>query len=133
MSKTEEVTSIMPIDQGMVSAIRSSIQDNADRGLKVASKWSAELLMSIANAKRASFRQKEELHGILLGAEGDRALELDEADEIDTARRCMDSRQYLRAEHYARECRSAKGIFIYVYSRFLVRDYLLFPIACAQP
>ncbi|KAK7059079.1 anaphase-promoting complex subunit cdc27 [Paramarasmius palmivorus] len=113
---------IILVNEPIISALRASIQDNAERGLQVASKWSAELLISIPSIKRPMFHKKSDIgiHDVFFG--GDRALEQDEADEIDAARRCMDSRQYLRAEYHARECRSAKGIFLYVYSRFLTSE-----------
>ncbi|KAL0577901.1 Anaphase-promoting complex subunit 8 [Marasmius crinis-equi] len=49
-------------------------------------------------------------------------LEVEESDEIESARRCMDSRDYLRASYYAKGCRSPQGVFLYVYSQFLVSE-----------
>ncbi|KAF9262190.1 TPR-like protein [Marasmius fiardii PR-910] len=54
----------------------------------------------------------------------DRAFEVEESDEIEAARRCMESRHYIRAAHYAKGCRSLKGVFLYVYSKFIVSEQI---------
>lgn len=54
--------------------------------------------------------------------ERNRELELEDkdADHITTARALMDSREYTRAAHWLKDCKSSKAIFLRVYSEYLV-------------
>ncbi|KAL0063298.1 Anaphase-promoting complex subunit 8 [Marasmius tenuissimus] len=125
---------MMEVDEKMLSDIRRSVQDTADRGLKVASRWSAEMLLSLPSSLRDAMKDAWKPDPTISTAnatpfdalEGkldiNRTLEVEEMDEIESARRCMESRDYLRAAYYAKRCRSAQGVFLYVYSRFLVSE-----------
>lgn len=58
-----------------------------------------------------------------------RALELDleyqEEDVLATARACIEAREFLRATHLLRECRSSKARFLSVYSQFIVSQFCI--------
>ncbi|KAK1226396.1 Anaphase-promoting complex subunit 8 [Marasmius sp. AFHP31] len=128
------MTQMLEVDEKMLSEIRHSVQDTADRGLKVASRWSAEMLLSLPSSLRDAMKDAWKPDPTMSTAnatpfdalEGkldiNRTLEVEEMDEIESARRCMESRDYLRAAYYAKRCRSAQGVFLYVYSRFLVSE-----------
>ena len=47
-------------------------------------------------------------------------LEEDETDELAAARAFADAKEYTRASHFLRTCKSAKGVFMHIYFRFLV-------------
>ncbi|KAG7086668.1 hypothetical protein E1B28_002608 [Marasmius oreades] len=121
---------ILEVDTKMLSEIRRSVRDTGDRGLKVASKWSAEILMSVPSTVKDAMIGAWLPDPTLSNATAtsfdhldlNRALEAEESDEIEAARRCMESRQYLRVSHFAKGCRSSKGVFLYVYSKFLISE-----------
>jgi hypothetical protein len=47
--------------------------------------------------------------------------ELREEDVLATARACMDAREFQRAVHLLRDCKSARARFLSVYNQFMVR------------
>ncbi len=47
-------------------------------------------------------------------------LEALDEDNITTARALMDAKEFTRAVHWVKDCRSAKAIFLSVYSQYLV-------------
>lgn len=61
-------------------------------------------------------------------AEDIRAMETDleyqEEDILITARACIDSREFMRAIHLLKECRSSKACFLSIYCQFIVSELI---------
>ncbi|KIL66252.1 hypothetical protein M378DRAFT_161115 [Amanita muscaria Koide BX008] len=137
------------VDAQMVHDIRNSVRECSDRGLAVTSKWAAELLLSIPPNKRTSSRPTPTfqtstparvrspapqpaaapLHAPASGyisADDTRVLEHDlesqEEDVLVAARACMDGREFSRAVHMLRDCRSSKARFLSTYCRFIASE-----------
>ena len=50
----------------------------------------------------------------------EREMERQDNDSIASARACMETREFLRAVHVLRECKSSKARFLSLYSKFMV-------------
>jgi anaphase-promoting complex subunit 8 len=50
----------------------------------------------------------------------EREMETQDIDSITSARACMETREFLRAVHVLRECKSPKARFLSLYSQFMV-------------
>jgi anaphase-promoting complex subunit 8 len=47
-------------------------------------------------------------------------LEAQDSDVLTTAKACVQAREFLRAVHLLRECKSSKARFLSIYSQFMV-------------
>ncbi|KAI0753942.1 cell division control protein 23 [Irpex lacteus] len=137
----------MEVDTEVVLALRNAARDCGERGLIVASKWAAELLVAISPSKRkkvaASGSQlstqatnvyqppnTDERHPQAprlqpMSAE-DMKQELDlqasEVDDLARGKTLMDNKQYTRAYEVLEHVNSAKGIFLKTYAQFLASE-----------
>lgn len=50
-------------------------------------------------------------------------LDFEEEDVLTTARGCIDLREFMRAIHLLKECRSSKARFLSIYCQFIVSDF----------
>jgi anaphase-promoting complex subunit 8 len=58
-------------------------------------------------------------------------LEWQDGDILTTARTCIEAREFLRAAHLLRDCKSSKALFLNIYSHFIVSKIVWFtPRAC---
>jgi anaphase-promoting complex subunit 8 len=140
------------VDQRMITSLRESVKDCSERGLAFASKWSAELLVSIpakklfatpsidpvpftstlARPRSSGSPTDPDLHlpphphaprtqpvpeSVRLR---ELELEIREGDFLTTALKCFEHREFPRAVYWLHECRSAKALFLSVYSQYMV-------------
>ncbi|KAJ6629450.1 hypothetical protein B0H10DRAFT_2208835 [Mycena sp. CBHHK59/15] len=129
MDFTEEITSV---DLQMVSDIRETAKESAERGLTFATKWALDLLRSVSEEKRNT--------AISTPLESPRPEdELREDDIFLNARKSVDEKQYMRAVHLLRECQSPKARFLSTYCCYImsekkaVRDWHLMDGSRYQP
>ncbi|KAF8743980.1 hypothetical protein AX14_013382 [Amanita brunnescens Koide BX004] len=144
------VSAVTSVDAQMVSDIRRAIKESSERGLAVASKWASELLLSIPSSKRmvssgtSTFQtstpaRTRSPHGgspapshalaqlsatpaALSSEDAELDLESQEEDVLVAARACMDAREFSRAIHLLRECRSTKSRFLSTYCQFIASE-----------
>jgi len=157
----------MTVNAEMVRALRDAARDCGERGLSSASKWAAEMLLSLPSSKRqppdtenlaaihtstpsrsrsprphspfsshipsaaapaASTTQPRHPHAPPLNSRPAqiRQQELEwealDADYITTARTFMDIKDFVRAVHWLKSCKSAKARFLSVYSQYLASE-----------
>lgn len=55
----------------------------------------------------------------------ERALEKEEEDTLFAARSCFEAREFYRATHLLKECKSSKARFLKLYCQFIVRQYMI--------
>lgn len=135
------------VDQKMITSLRDSVKECSDRGLAFASKWSAELLVSIPSKKLFARDTAAFSAATATRSPGDPALHLPphahapraqpvsetirlqeleletrEADFLITALKCFEHREFPRVVYWLHECRSAKALFLSVYSQYMVSN-----------
>ncbi|KAI0093061.1 cell division control protein 23 [Irpex rosettiformis] len=136
------------VSADLVAALRDAAQDCSERGLLVASKWAAELLVSISPFKRKmasatgsisrpySVSQtlpastSSDKHSQIINLQPlsqkqiKEELELQalESDELSLGKTLMDNKQYTRACEVLEHVSSAKGLFLKTYSQFLASE-----------
>ncbi|KAG6888244.1 hypothetical protein C0995_009557 [Termitomyces sp. Mi166 len=167
------MTTSLAVDTQMVAEIKSAIQECSDRGLILASKWAAELHLSIPPNKRklvnlsSSFipafststpaRARSPPTSTPFGGDSpgcpqkltqnplylnptrhadapllndrppdvramESELEAQEENILVTARACVHAKEFKRAIHVLRDCRSSKAHFLSIYSQFIAAE-----------
>ncbi|CCM01108.1 uncharacterized protein FIBRA_03156 [Fibroporia radiculosa] len=148
--------SFSTVDAETVAALRDAARDCSQRGLSYASKWAAELLLSVPLAKRQPqspaihtstparprsprppaptshapeiIAQPRHPHAPALCAlpedvrKEESEWEAHDADYIATARALIDGKDFIRAVHWLKPCRSSKARFLSVYSQYLASE-----------
>ncbi|KAI0036954.1 TPR-like protein [Vararia minispora EC-137] len=136
----------------MVDGLRAAVKESADRGLHYASKWAAELLASTPTHKRRSpFAPPPSilastpartpgsmappqlptpaLSAVLIPERnisawgGDTQADEDEDDVLNEGMACFQAREFARASHILKECRTSRGRFLRVYSQYLATPH----------
>ncbi|KAG5735114.1 Anaphase-promoting complex subunit 8 [Termitomyces sp. T112] len=167
------MTTPLAVDTQLVAEIKSAIRECSDRGLVLASKWAAELHLSIPANKRklvnlsssfipafststpARARSPPPSTPFTGGSPGspqkltqnprhsnparhpdapllndqppdvramESELEAQEEDILVTARACVHAKEFKRAIHVLRDCRSSKAHFLSIYSQFIAAE-----------
>ncbi|KAH8080266.1 hypothetical protein BXZ70DRAFT_640964 [Cristinia sonorae] len=153
------------MEDDVPTALRNAVQDCADRGLVVASKWASELLLSMSPSrlKNQSGLPSAGFHTSTparphsprafathpLAADNGQSianqtishphapamqppsleiqaremqLESLESDHIATGQAMLNTKEYTRAVHWLKDCKSAKAVYLRVYCEFLASE-----------
>ncbi|BFZ60881.1 Anaphase-promoting complex subunit 8 [Saitoella coloradoensis] len=115
------------------AALLEAVKKCSERGLVNGAKWAAEALngmesLELAHAQFASTPQKGMDFDISAerpstpGRNSDTAYEAQEVDKYLLAKAYFDCREYLRAGHYLKGCKSYKSIFLRLYATYLAGE-----------
>ncbi|TFY58515.1 hypothetical protein EVJ58_g6367 [Rhodofomes roseus] len=133
------MASAVIVDADMVAALRDAVRECGDRGLINASKWASELLLGVPDKKRrapppaneaiaAPITQPRHPNAPPLQALPEhvriqeKEWEEEDRDYITTARALFDGKDFVRAVHWLRTCKSAKAHFLSVYSQYMASE-----------
>jgi anaphase-promoting complex subunit 8 len=133
-------------DKVMLQELRAVIHHTTERGLLAAAKWASELVLSIPKHRRdnpSDMPLPTQPSMNTLEAPGipqrhpsapkvgpsmtpeelqyESQLEMEELDYYNAGKALFDNRDFARASGMLGSCRSSKGVFLRVYSDFLVR------------
>ncbi|KAH9935486.1 TPR-like protein [Fomitopsis serialis] len=133
------MASAVIVDADMVAALRDAVRECGDRGLINAFKWASELLLGIPDQKRrappppneavaAPITQPRHANAPRLQSlpenvrRQEKEWEEEDRDYITTARALFDGKDFVRAVHWLRTCKSAKAQFLSVYSQYMASE-----------